>query len=315
MAISSIFWNKSEKRARALWRILTPLIPVLIVGTIVAIALMDRVAIPVLIFVVQLTLALAVFAAFTLGNRYLDRGRSIWDYGLRADRRWGGDVLAGVLIGVVAVAIPYLIGIATGWFEVTATLVPGAIGLGAGLILAGMAYLCTGFWEELVFRGVLMANSAEGLRRWFSRRNAVPVVLVLQAFIFGVIHINQWTAQAPHPAFVITWILSGFMFGLLYLLSNDLALPIGVHAAINTAEASLISETAPADSGWSVLVLVEPVSESILFGHGGIMMASRVVLAGLFGVLWLRYSRSVDLDLWIHPAFFVGEEECREEEA
>ena len=101
--------------------------------------------------------------------------------------------------------------------------------------------------------------------------------------------------------------LSGVVFGILYLLSDDLALPIGVHAAINAAEAGLFSETAPAESGVPVIVLIEPVSGSVLFGHGGIMMVSRVLIAGLLGVLWLRYSRESDLDPWSHPAIFVDD--------
>lgn len=108
--------------------------------------------------------------------------------------------------------------------------------------------------------------------------------------------------QAPHPAFVITWILAGLVYGGLYLLSNDLALPIGVHAAINTAEAGLFSGTTPAEGGIPVIVLIEPLTGSILLGHGGLMMLSRTLLAGCLGVLWLWYSRADDLDPWSHPA-------------
>lgn len=313
--VATVVWNDTQGRARALWRIVVPLIPLFVLFVIVeavAFVLIDTLPGPALIFAVQLTVAVVVFVVFTVSTRYLDRGRSIWDYGLRADRQWGNDLLAGFLIGVIAVAIPYLIGIGTGWYEIVAVLSSGPVGLWVGLVLLIMAYLCTGFWEELVYRGVLMANAAEGLRRWLSTRNVIVGGLILQAIIFGSLHSEQWTTQASHPAFVVTWMLSGFMFGLLYLLSNDLALPIGVHAAINTAQQWLFSTAAPAESRTSVIFLVEPVSQSILFGHGGIRMISSILMAGVLGVLWLWYSREFDLTLWTHPAIFVSEQENRE---
>lgn len=305
---STIVWNDSQGRARALWRIVLPLIPLLVFAVAFAALLVElALPIPALIFIAQLTLALTAFVVFAVSTRYLDRGRSIWDYGLRADRRWSLDLLAGFVIGILAVTIPSLAGIATGWYAVSTTFATNSMALWAGLGLIVMAYLCTGLWEELVYRGVLMTNAAEGLRRWFSRRNTIVVVLILQAVIFGAIHVEQWTMQAPHPAFVVTWILGGFMFGLLYILSNDLALPIGVHAAINTAEAALFSQTPPTEGGVPVLVLIEPISESILAGHGGLLMISRTLLAAILGVLWLGYARRGDLDPWTHPAMFVSE--------
>ncbi|WP_259533418.1 type II CAAX endopeptidase family protein [Halalkaliarchaeum sp. AArc-CO] len=305
---STILWNDSQDRARAPWRIVLPLVPVLLIAALVATVIVDTVSIPALIFITQLTLALSAFVAFAVSTRYLDRGRSIWDYGVRTDRRWGLNLTAGFVIGILAVVFPSVVGIATGWYGVSTLFATHSMALWAGLGLIFLAYLCTGFWEELVFRGVLMSNAADGLRGWFGRKNVIVVVLVLQAIIFGLVHVDQWMVQAPHPAFVATWILGGLMFGLLYLWSNDLALPIGVHAAINTAEAGLVSQTAPADGGIPVLVLVEPISQSILAGHGGILMISRTLIALLLGVLWLRYVRKGDLVLWTHPAMVVVEQ-------
>lgn len=309
-----VFWNRSEGRARAPWRIVLPLIPLLVFGAAVAGLLADALALPIpaLVLVAQLTLAVAAFVVFAVSTRYLDRGRSIRAYGLRADRRWCLDLLAGFAIGVLAVTIPSLVAIAAGWYAVSTTFATDSVALWAGLGLIAVAYLCTGFWEELVFRGVLMTNAAEGLRRWFSRPAVLVVALFLQAVIFGVIHVEQWTAQAPHPAFVVTWILAGLVFGLLYLLSDDLALPIGVHAAINAAEAGLFSQTAPAAGGIPVLVLIEPLSHSILAGHGGLLMVSRTLLAAILGVLWLRYAREGTLTPWTHPALSVPDPAFRE---
>lgn len=304
-SIANLVWNETQGRVRAPWRILAPLLLILGVAIVVFTILFDRVSPPVLITAMQVMLAVTAIAAVAVTTRHLDRRRTVWQYGLRADRRWGIDLLAGFGLAVVAVAIPYVIGIAVGWYDISATFAAGHVSFWVGMVLAVVAYLGTGIWEELYFRRVFMANAAEGLRRWLSPKLILIVVLAAQAVVFGVIHIDQWTVQAPHPAFVVTWILSGLVFGVLYLLSNDLALPIGVHGAGNAAQASLISTTAPADSGWSVLVLVEPASEAILLGHGGVMMFSTNVLMLVFGIGWLRYTREEPLELWEHPSFFV----------
>ena len=305
-SITNLVWNETQGRVRAPWRILAPLPLILGVAIVVSAILFNRVSPPVLITAMQVTLAVTAVAAVAVTTRYLDRGRTVWQYGLRADWRWGLDLLAGFGLAVIAVAIPYAIGIAVGWYDISATFVAGHVSFWVGMVLVVVAYLGTGVWEELYFRGVLMANAAEGLRRWLSPKLILIIVLTTQAVVFGVIHIEQWTVQAPHPVFVLTWILSGLVFGVLYLLSNDLALPIGVHGAGNAAQASLISTTAPAGSGWSVLVLVEPASESILLGHGGVMMFSTNMLMLVFGIGWLRYIRENSLVLWEHPSFFVA---------
>lgn len=188
--VAALVWTEDRARLRAPWRIVVPLIPLVAIVITVGSVVGDRLPVPALILVYQATMAVSVFVLFAAGARYLDRRRSIRDYGLRADRRWGQDLLAGLAIGVVAVTIPSLIGLAAGWFTVADTLVPAQLGLGVGLGLIVVAYLCTGFWEELVFRGVFMSNAADGLHGWLSGRHVVAVVLVLQAIVFGVLHVD-----------------------------------------------------------------------------------------------------------------------------
>ena len=303
--VSAVVWNETQDRARAPWRIVVPLIPLFAIVAPIGVVLIDRLPIPVILFVSQLVLAVTAFVVFAVSTRYLDCRRSIWEYGLAVDRQWSGELIAGFAIGVVAVVAPYLLGAATGLYEVSTALSPGAVGLWLGLLLLVLGFLCTGFWEELFFRGVFMTNAAEGLRGRFSKRHAIVVALVLQAVVFGVLHVEAWATQAPHPAFVLTWILSGLVFGVLYLLSDGLALPIGVHAAVNTARDGLISEVTPAESEMAMLFFAEPVVRSPAFGHGGVMMVSQTLLAAFLGVLWVRYATDSKLDLWRHPSFFV----------
>lgn len=311
--VATLVWSEEQDRVRAPWRILVPLIPVLLISLGVSLALGDVLPVPAFMFVVQLTTALAALVFVAASTRYLDHGRSIWEYGLEVDRRWVKDVLAGFGIGLLGVTIPFLIGISVGWFEVAAVFDSGTSALWVGLVLIVLAYLCVGFWEELLFRGVFLTNAIEGLRGRFSPRWAVVGGLMVMALSFSVIHINQ-LELLRHPAYLLTWIVSGIMFGVLYLLSGDLALPIGIHASFNTGYTVLFVRADIAGIGvFPALTRIEPAIQSPLFAYGGVIEASAFLTAGILAVLWLWYSRDSDLGLWIHPAIVISEQETREE--
>jgi uncharacterized protein len=166
-----------------------------------------------------------------VSQRLLGAHRGLVDYGLAVDRRWVIDLVAGFGIGLAGLAIPIVLGLALGWFDVVAILDPGALGLWAGSALMLIAMLGVGLWEELLLRGVFVCNAADGLRRWLPARRALAGGVLLAAVVFGLGHLGQ----PDNPAFVLTWILAGVVFGVIYALSGNLALPIGAHAAFNTA--------------------------------------------------------------------------------
>lgn len=90
----------------------------------------------------------------------------------------------------------------------------------------------------------------------------------------------------------MTWILTGIVFGLLYLLSGDLAFPIGVHASLNIGLTGLFVRTDIAGSGaLSAITRIEPTIQSPLFEYGGIIEGSVVLTVGILAGLWLWYSR------------------------
>ncbi|MCZ2860859.1 CPBP family intramembrane metalloprotease [Blastococcus sp. VKM Ac-2987] len=74
-----------------------------------------------------------------------------------------------------------------------------------------------------------MCNAADGLRRWLSPRRAVAGGVAVSSIVFGLDHLGQ----AEIPAFILTWILAGVVFGVIYVYSGNLALVIGAHATYN----------------------------------------------------------------------------------
>ena len=193
-----VVWNRSERRLRAPWRLLagTLLFLLLSIATVLALQLF-RVTVGVDLlaavgptvrplalnaiggFVVLLTL---VAIAWTLDQRRLS------DYGLRIDREWWVDCGFGLALGAAAMTVLVGVGVAGGWLAVSST------GASADLLpqLAGLAgiFLLVGIYEELLVRGYLLTNIAEGLQ-WFDRlsaRAAAVIAALLSALVFGGLH-------------------------------------------------------------------------------------------------------------------------------
>jgi membrane protease YdiL (CAAX protease family) len=88
----------------------------------------------------------------------------------------------------------------------------------------------TAFWEELVFRGLILTSAVEGLRsRWLSDRGAVVAGVVASSLIFTLGHF---------PGTLETFgfrLALGLLLGAAYVWTDSLALPIGLHFLVNFA--------------------------------------------------------------------------------
>lgn len=104
------------------------------------------------------TLFILAIGSFAWLTKRLDR-RPVSSYGLRNDRGWWTDPLAGLLIGLLVGVVALLVLLAGGWAQITGvgagtTVGEAAAALGAAMLLTVVAAT----WEELVFRGHLMGG-------------------------------------------------------------------------------------------------------------------------------------------------------------
>ncbi len=292
----AIFWSDERGRARTPWLILLPLVGTYMAAVVADVAAYGRLPLPVAQLLVSAASAGAAIVLVLVSRRLLGARRGLAEYGLAVDRRWIRDAFAGFGIGVVGVSIPFLVGIALGWIDVAAVFDRGALALWPGILLYGLAMLFTGLWEELVLRGVFLTTAADGLRRWLSPRPAIAGGLVLSSVVFGLGHLEQ----ATHPALILTWVLPGVIFGIIYLLSGNLAVPIGAHAAFNITANVLFARTDVAGvDELSVLMRVDVDPSLAFLTHGGALEASAFVAVGFLALLWIRHTRgalAVDLD-------------------
>lgn len=174
------------------------------------------------------SLVLAVMA------RFVDH-RPFRDYGFHLNGVWWRDFAMGLLIGALPMALVFLVEWALGWVRVESFFFSGnAQPFLVGVLMGAVAYVCVGFYEEMVSRGYLLRNLAEGLRRprW-GARGAVLLAWVLSSAFFGLMHganaHMSWLSLA-------SLVLAGLSLGLGVLLTGELAIPIGLHISWNFFE-------------------------------------------------------------------------------
>ena len=129
--------------------------------------------------------------------------------------------------------IIFLVELAAGWVSVTGTLVtirPDTDFLPT-ILVPLVTFLAVGLYEELFFRGYQLRNLAEGLT-WnvISPRAAIVLATLLTSAAFGTFH-----ALNPNASSFSTLAIAfaGIFLAAGYLLTRELAIPIGLHIAWN----------------------------------------------------------------------------------
>ncbi len=256
--MQNLFWNRDERRLRALWRLLIVGVAWLIASLLAQIASMvlayltgaatlaqptDAAFITNLLYgnAAMFALPLVANLATTLGilwlaGRILDR-RPLAGFGLHLNRRWWADLGFGLLLGALLMAVVFAVEVAAGWvtvtgsFELTAAGWPFALAIPVVVI----GWVATGIEQELFSRGYLLTNLAEGLNGMGSRR-AIVLATLLSSMVFGVLHLAN---PGSSLASTLNLMLAGVLLAAGYLLTGDLAISIGLHITWNFFEGNV----------------------------------------------------------------------------
>jgi membrane protease YdiL (CAAX protease family) len=169
-------------------------------------------------------------------------------YGLDVDRRWVEDLLAGIALGCLFQGLVTVLMLQFGTGQVTAGYTPGvASGRAAAVVAFGattVAFLGVALWEELLFRAVLIRNAAEGfVARGASRGAATGGAVLLSALVFGPPHALGAADDGSASFFGLQAVVAGLYFGLAYVLTDGIALPIGLHLSTNVWFVSVFGQT------------------------------------------------------------------------
>ena len=271
------FVDPLEGRLRAGWRILLFLILLvaLSVGAQVGFRAL-RGSLPKGSDAVFYLVALAATAAVYVSRRWLDK-KSFRSLGFDQPGAAWKDLLFGfALSGVMAAAVLATMAL-FGWVENIRLAVPDAAGWGA-LGLALLVTIAIGYWEELVFRGYLLQNMAEGM--------GMPLAVALSCLLYGAVHAANPNATVLSSLIIV---LFGYLRIYGYLATGLLWLSIGMHVGWNFFQGPVFGYAASGRAEDVTLFEHQPAAADWLsggaFGPEGSVITVPVVLLAL-AAMW-----------------------------
>jgi len=285
--------GREDTRVRATWRVLLAFgvfFAVLLAGS----ALLRRLPVPVPDVLVNAPGALPAFvgvaAVLVVSTRLLGRS-AVAAYGLDVDRRWWTDAAAGVVAGCLFQALVTALTVGLGAGRIVGTLssgfATGPLTLVVALAAAAVGFLGVALWEELLFRAVVIHNALEGLTdRGLGRRRAAVGAVLASVLAFGPLHALV-AADGISAAFAgVQAAVAGGYFALAYVLTDSLALPVGIHLSTNLWTTTVFGFP---DSGFPALVRLQRD-----LGTGpealAVVLVPAVALVGLI-VAWVWLTR------------------------
>lgn len=222
------FWNRQQQRLRAGWRI------AIFALLFIAFSIGGQIALRALLGgfpkgspLIFPVLAISATAAVLICRRFLDRA-SFASLGLAWSRVAAKDLAVGFTLS----------GLMAGTFVILA-IGMGLIGdfrpnpavieiIASAMLTALMTTILVGYWEELVMRGYVLQNMADGL--------GLRLAVLFSCVIYGLLH-----AANPHASLLSSAII--VLFGYLriygYLTTGELWLSIGMHVGWNFFQASV----------------------------------------------------------------------------
>lgn len=158
-----------------------------------------------------------------------------------------------------------------------------------GAELLGLAALLLGgvlnVWvQQTTFIGIVLKNAAEGL----SIRGITAVQAVVGAWVVAVLNFTLVHQPSDLGRVVNLQIVLG-MYGLLYVQTGELALPIGVHAGVNYAGGVLVVSPSLAAERLSVIEVTNSLSGVLGSLNAGAV--PQTLIAHLLVLVWLELRR------------------------
>jgi len=333
--IANIFFNREEGRLRALWRLLIQTAVFLVgnivlslpIGIVAGIMLAasgvnitdpqvfsDALQNPLLRAVSAIASLVMMAFTYWIAARWLDR-RHWRDFGFHFSANWWKDFTFGLALGALLMTLIFAFELANGWITITGTMQsfhPGT-GFWGGILAFLVVYICVGIYEEMLSRGYHLRNMAEGLNlKHIGPRSALLLAYLISSSVFGLLHMSNpnatWTST-------VNIIFAGLFLGLGFILTGELAIPIGLHMTWNFFQGNVfgfpVSGTDSAASIYAIQQGGPDLWTGGAFGpEAGIVGLAAIALGCLMIVVWvrLRYGRVVVLDVLAsyHPPARAG---------
>jgi len=236
---------------------------------------------------------LAVIMSVWLAGRLLDR-RPFSAFGFHLGAGWWLDLLFGMVLGALIMTTVFLVELLLGWVRVTGSFeTHGAdASFAVSILFPAAAFLCVGVYEETLSRGYQLKNIAEGLNYpSLGPRGAILLAWVLSSVFFGVLHADNPNAT---PLSTLNIVLAGLLLGLGYVLSGELAIPLGLHITWNFFQGAVYGFPVSGYGSFGATFLTtEQGGPEIWTGgsfgpEGGLLIPAIMLFGMLLIVLWTR---------------------------
>lgn len=300
--IGALVWNEKERRLRAGIRVCIffglwgfgPAVLHRLLGDWVRLLAGDRGQWLAGIYLDLLRLFAVLLAAVVVA-RFVDH-RPLPDWGFHFNRRWWLDLLFGMALGAVLMGAIFAGEWLLGWVDVTGFWsappgVPFAAAILAPLVLAIVVSVA----EELLARGNQLTNLAEGFR-FLGQRWSILIAWVISSVIFGLLHVSNPNSSWLSTGYLVFY---GAFLGVGYLLTGELALPIGLHFTWNFVQGSVFGFPVSGRPLYMVSVLDTQQGGPDLWTGGAFGPEAGLLglLAGMVGVgaivLWVYFQERV----------------------
>lgn len=218
------FFNPDEQRLRSLFRVL-----LFIFLFAIAVSIPFLIPFEPIQFIGQ---SVMVLGLFYIMFRFVDQ-RPWQKSGLLISGIWikeclMGIVIAGIVMGLIFVSLWLTDGLEVtgyGWDR------NGEVYWMIPLLYFFIRMASVGFYEEVMARGYLIPNIAEGFSFGnINSKKAVIVAVVISSSIFGILHASNPNASVTA---VVNIIFAGIMLAVPFIITGRLALSIGLHFSWN----------------------------------------------------------------------------------
>ncbi|GIV62812.1 MAG: abortive infection protein [Bellilinea sp.] len=300
------FWNHTQQRLRTGWRLILQLglfAGLLFLGgflmsgiqqALFQVSLVTGSSTHAALLIIEVTLNwLLLLASLWIAARLLDR-RPFRAFGFHLNRQWWADFAFGLLLGALLMAGIFLAEYVLGWVTVSGYRQTGFETFSAGVLFYLAQYIGVGIQEETLSRGYWLRNLAEGfhLPRW-GARTALWLAYILSSSIFGLLHFAN-----PNASLVSTLnlILAGFLLGLPYVLTGELALSIGLHITWNFFQGVVFGLPVSGLQAETSFLVVQQAGPEVWtggsFGPEAGLIGLLAMLAGALLIIgWVRATR------------------------
>src|SRR5918995_3105777 len=313
--INLLFWNRDQVRLRAGWRLLVygalwfilGYVAIYLRNTVSAGRLPEVYRTPLLAAI--FTLLVVVFLTGLVGSRLLDR-RPFADYGFHLSKGWWLDLGFGMALGTLLMLGIFGAELALGWTEITATFAtadPEQRFAPLILVLFFTIVLYGGILEEITYRGYLLQNLAEGLNlKRIGPRLATLIAVLISSVVFGLAHASNPGATALST--LNTILVAALVLAAGYVLTGQLALPIGFHVAWNFVGVGVLGYSASVNIVGASFLAISEHGPALWTGgahrpEAGLFATGAYILGFMLIAAWVRVRRGkVRLDPSVaHP--------------